>query len=137
MRLREKFARLMAGRYGTDQLNKAMCIAALVCFLPALVFRRSNFAALLWFIGLVLLVLIYVRAFSKNIARRVSENNRYMRFVYDFNGFFKMTKERWVQRRDYKFFRCPSCRTTLRVPRGKGKINIVCRKCGNSFRGKT
>ena len=25
------------------------------------------------------------------------------------------------------------CRTLLRVPKGKGKIKIVCRKCGNSF----
>ena len=27
--------------------------------------------------------------------------------------------------------------TRLRVPRGKGKINIVCRKCGTSFQRKT
>ena len=49
----------------------------------------------------------------------------------------KMLHERWVQRKDYKFFTCPSCRTTLRVPRGHGKIKIVCTKCGNSFTGKT
>ena len=46
-------------------------------------------------------------------------------------------RERWSQRRDYKFFRCPSCRTLLRVPKGKGKIKVVCRKCGNSFIKKT
>ena len=32
---------------------------------------------------------------------------------------------------------CPACKTTLRVPKGRGKIKIVCRKCGNSFMGKS
>ena len=32
---------------------------------------------------------------------------------------------------------CPDCKTTLRVPRGHGKIKIVCRKCGNTFTGKS
>ena len=34
---------------------------------------------------------------------------------------------------DASGFRCPGCGTLLRVPKGKGKIKIVCRKCGNSF----
>ena len=46
-------------------------------------------------------------------------------------------RERWSQRKDYRFFKCRSCRTRLRVPRGKGKLNIVCRKCGTSFQRKT
>ena len=50
---------------------------------------------------------------------------------------FRVRWERWVQRKDYKFFTCPSCKTTLRVPRGHGKIKIVCRKCGSSFTGKS
>ena len=49
----------------------------------------------------------------------------------------KLRREKWVQRKDYKFFTCPSCKTTLRVPRGHGKIKIVCRKCGNTFTGKS
>ena len=28
---------------------------------------------------------------------------------------------------------CPSCRAWLRVPRGKGKLNITCRQCGERF----
>ena len=52
-------------------------------------------------------------------------------------GRLRAAKERWVQRKDYKFFSCPSCHTNLRVPRGKGKIKIVCRKCGTSFMGRS
>ena len=53
------------------------------------------------------------------------------------NKKLKALKERWVQRKDFKFFQCPSCHAVLRVPSGRGKIKIVCRKCGNTFIGKS
>lgn len=30
---------------------------------------------------------------------------------------------------DYRVEGCPNCRAKLRVPKGKGKINITCPKC--------
>ena len=38
---------------------------------------------------------------------------------------------------DHRYFRCPDCRQTVRVPRGKGKISIRCPKCGRQFIEKT
>ena len=32
---------------------------------------------------------------------------------------------------------CPGCRQVVRVPRGKGKINIRCPKCNRQFIKKT
>ena len=135
--MREKFTRFMAGRYGNDQLNRTLTIASVVFLILAMIFGKRNISTLLWLIGVVFLVLVYIRMMSRNRYKRIEENNKFMRFKYDFTSFFRVQKERWSQRKDYKFFKCPSCHTTLRVPRGKGKINIVCRKCGNSFRGKT
>lgn len=135
--MREKIARFMAGRYGTDQLNKFMSIVSLVLMVAAIIFNRTRLAQLLWMIAFVLLVLVYVRMLSRNIYKRSDENNRYLRLRYKVSSKLRMVRERWVQRKDYKFFTCPACHTTLRVSRHKGKINIVCRKCGNSFRGKT
>lgn len=135
--MREKIARFMAGRYGTDQLNKFLSIVSLVLMIAAIVFNGTRFSQLLWMIAFVLLVLVYVRMLSRNIYKRSDENNRYLRLRYRVSSKLRMVRERWVQRKDYKFFTCPACHTTLRVPRHKGKINIVCRKCGNSFRGKT
>ena len=86
---------------------------------------------------LALLVYIYFRMFSRNITKRREENGKYIRLRYRIDAAYRVRRERWVQRKDYKFFTCPSCRTTLRVPRGKGQIRIVCRKCGNTFTGKT
>lgn len=135
--MRERFARFMAGRYGTDQLNKFLSIMSLVFMIAAVIFNRTKLSQLVWIIAVVLLVVVYVRMFSRNIYKRSDENSRYLRARYKLTGKIKMLRERWVQRKEYKFFTCPACHTTLRVPKHKGKISIVCRKCGNSFRGKT
>ena len=74
---------------------------------------------------------------SKNIYKRQEENGKYLRLKYKVTARLNVVRERWVQRKEYKFFTCPSCRATLRVPRGRGKIKIVCRKCGTSFVGKS
>lgn len=135
--MREKFARFMAGRYGADQLNRLFSILCIALLLIAVIFNGTALSRVLWIVSFVLLLLIYFRMLSRDTYRRSQENNRYLRFRYNFVKRFRMIKERWTQRKDYKFFSCPSCHTTLRVPKGKGKINIVCRKCGTSFQGKT
>ena len=135
--MREKFARFMAGRYGNDQLNRFLSIAGLVFAIIALPLHRNAISSFFWLIAIVLIALVYVRMLSRNVYKRSDENTKYLRKKNSFVRAFNLRKERWKQRKSYKFFTCPACHTTLRVPRGKGKINIVCRKCGNSFRGKT
>lgn len=41
------------------------------------------------------------------------------------------------EEKKYKVFECPNCKTKLRVPRGKGKVRITCRNCGEKFEGRT
>ena len=135
--MRQKLAQLMAGRYGNDQLNRFISVISLVLMIAAIVLNGTRIGRLFWAVALVLLALVYVRMFSRNMYKRSDENSRYLRYRYMLTSKVRMVKERWVQRKDYKFFTCPSCKTVLRVPKGKGKINIVCRKCGNSFQGKT
>jgi len=134
--MREKLARFMAGRNGNDQFNMFLLTLALVLLvLGALL--RGTVGRIANILVLVLLAYAYFRMFSRNINRRQEENGKFIRARYKFSAVMKLRKEQWVQRKDYKFFTCPSCRTILRVPRGHGKIKIVCRKCGNSFTGKS
>ena len=135
--MREKFARFMAGRYGNDQLNRFLSIAGLVFAIIALPLHRSALSTLFWLIAIALIARVYVRMLSRNVYKRSDENTKYLRKKNSLVRAFNLRKERWKQRKSYKFFTCPACHTTLRVPRGKGKVNIVCRKCGNSFQGKT
>ena len=134
--MKEKMARFMAGRNGNDQLNLFLFGVSAVLILAAALLR-GNLSRGFYLAVLAVLGYVYFRMFSRNVTRRREENGKYLRLQYRIAAAWKIRREKWVQRKDYKFFTCPSCKTTLRVPRGNGKIKIVCRKCGNSFTGKS
>ena len=134
--MREKMMRFKAGRNGNDQLNLFLYAADAILLIAATLVRGQA-GRWMWLAVLILLGYIYFRMFSKNLTRRREENGKYLRLRYSILAGLKLRREKWVQRKDYKFFTCPSCKTMLRVPRGHGKIKIVCRKCGNSFTGKS
>ena len=115
----------MYGRYGSDELSRFLLIASFVVLLPT-VFIRKNirliFLALFWLI----VIYTYYRMFSKNIYARSNENSK---FLSKLNYY----KTRFTQRKEYRFYNCPKCKTHLRVPRGVGKVTITCKKCGYEF----
>ncbi len=131
--MREKFARFMYGRNGADHLSRFLSYAILICILFDIFVDGSVF----YLIAFVLLVYNFFRIFSKNINKRRAENAKYLQFRNKFVFAFKNWRERQKQRKEYVFFRCPSCKAMLRVPRGKGKIRVTCRKCGNAFERRT
>ena len=120
-KLRQWLRWFMAGRYGTDKLNIALLVAALVlCVLP--IFIRLPLLNLILALGSYGLTGYAIfRCFSRNTYKRYEENRRYLRFV-----------ER-IKDRQHKYFNCPRCRQSVRVPRGKGKIAITCPKCKERF----
>ena len=134
--MREKIARFMAGRNGNDQLNRFLLLVDIVLLLIAAIFKDGIGRYVYPFV-FVLLAYAYFRMLSRNVYKRREENGKYIRARYKVSAALRVRHERWVQRKDYKFFTCPSCRASLRVPRHRGKIKIVCRKCGTSFFGKT
>ena len=119
-----------------DRLNLFLQAVDLLILILAAVFRGAV-GRVLFPMAVALLIVVYFRMFSRDRVRRMQENERYLRLREQVIAAFRRNKTVWDQRKDYKFFTCPACRTTLRVPRGKGKIKIVCRKCGNSFTGKS
>ena len=123
----------MAGRSGADQFSRFLSYVALALIVANL-FVRST---VLWVLALLALVYTYYRMFSKNVARRREENGKYLQLQYKLTGDVKNCADRWKQRKEFVFFRCPDCRAMLRVPRGKGRIRVTCRKCGNAFEKKT
>ena len=133
--------RVMAGRNGLDAFNRFLSIVTLVLIVLEMILswtvRNTRLIGLMNILILALLVYIYFRMFSRNIYRRQQENGAYLRRRYAVTSWWNGIRDRWNQRKDYKFYKCPSCRTRLRVPRGKGKLNIVCRKCGTSFQRRT
>jgi len=118
----------MMGRYGNDRLNRFIMIVALLCIvLSMLGVRGMNTVALL------LLIYSYFRMFSRQIYKRAAENTKYCQLEYKVKSFFAGKKSQFAGQKGYRIFKCPNCKQKLRVPKGRGKIAISCRKCGTEF----
>ena len=133
-RIGEAFRRFMYGRYGSDELNIGLLVTAVIVsllhsiltlFLCSSRIFATIVSPLLYLLILGLLGFNLFRAFSRNIYARQKEN-RWFRQV-------------WTRIKDRKnrYFTCPRCRQTVRVPRHKGKIAITCPKCKERFQRRT
>lgn len=126
--MREKLQRFMWGRYGNDRFNQFLMIVA-IFFLMLSMFGGH----ILYLLSLVLMVYAYYRMLSKQIAKRTAENQWYLQKEMKIQSILYCKKNEFAQRKDFRIYKCPSCRQKLRVPRGRGKIAIRCRKCGTEF----
>lgn len=133
--MREKLQKFMYGRNGADKLSRFTGAAAVVLLLLSVLIRglRDVFFVL----ALAALIFTYYRTFSKNLAARRKENNDFINFSFRVKEKIRLRRDMWSQRKEYRFFKCPSCGAVLRVPRGKGRIRIVCKKCGTAFEKRT
>ncbi len=123
--MKEKFYRFMQGRYGTDQFSQFLLILAIVLLVLNILLRN----ALLELVPFGILIYTYFRMFSKNIAARSRENQKYL----DASRSVKQKFQNGKQLFRYHIYKCPSCGQKIRIPRGKGKIEITCPKCKNKF----
>lgn len=126
--MRAWFRRFMMGRYGGDALGNFLCAGSLVCLL---------LGVLLWdwlyYLGFAMLVYSYYRILSRNVQKRYAENQWFLAQRGRVLARLDTARERFAQRGTYRYFHCPQCRQTLRVPRGRGRISIRCPKCGTQF----
>lgn len=134
--MKQKFAQFMYGRYGMDELSKFISYIALALLIVSMLLGQSA-KSVVFIIALALMILTYFRIFSKNFEKRRAENMRFLNFKRPLAERSKLRREMWSQRKEFKFFKCPSCKAVLRVPTGKGKVRIVCKKCGTAFEKKT
>jgi ribosomal protein S27E len=132
-RFLEWYRRVMTGRYGTDQLTFALLGLYFVLWMAGQVSRLYILALL----SLVPLVLCFYRMFSRNTGKRYRENVWFMNYWSKVRLWFFNRTNRIKDRKVHRYYKCPKCANTLRVPKGRGKICITCPVCGNQFIKKT
>lgn len=120
-----RFQQFMAGRYGSDKFSMFLSVVGLIfAFL-------GNFRELraFYFIGLAIIIYGLYRAMSRNFEARRKELNWFLRVSEKPMQEFKLLKNQWRDRKTHRYFKCKSCKTVLRVPVGRGKIEVTCPKC--------
>ena len=127
--MREKIQRFMIGRYGADELAKAQSIATLVLLFLSMFSRLGIF----YWLAIALMIYSTWRMFSKNISARYAENQKYLQVTSKFRLRFNKEKNLMKQRKTHHIYSCPGCGQKVRIPRGKGKIEIECPKCHTKF----
>ena len=127
--MRERIARFMAGRYGTDTYNRFIMAVAIVVIILSLFVGRG----LLYYAALGLIIYGYYRMLSRNIAARYQENERFLKRTEKIRRLLRINRMKIEQRGAYSFFKCPGCGQQVRVPRGRGHIRITCPKCRHEF----
>ena len=126
--MRAWLAAFMLGRNGVDYFNKHLFRTAAAIAAQDLLFLRR--------IGLVpVLIAGYAlfRTLSRNLPMRQAEDVLVLEKCRRVKAILSGAVQRAKQRRDYRFFSCPGCRSYLRVPRGKGRIQVTCPRCGHRF----
>ena len=145
MKLKDRFIRFMYGRYGVDSFGKFTIWGSLILMLIAGWTHRGILSWLAW----AGIIYSYFRMFSKNISKRYAENQKYLKMTAGIRRrlaswkylqmtrgirtFFYRQRNMITQRKTHHIYKCPSCKQKIRVPKGKGKIEIRCPKCNTRF----
>ncbi|MGN0483619.1 MAG: hypothetical protein ACI4HI_08720 [Lachnospiraceae bacterium] len=119
-KLQQKMREFMQGRYGVDEFGRFLLIAGFIVYAIGTILR----SALLMTFGLMGFFVFIFRSLSRNHLSRMQENNLFTRYC-------KLWKMRFEQRKEYKIFMCKRCGKFIRVPKGKGKVEITCPSCKN------
>ena len=125
----------MQGRYGVDDLSRFTMGVALVLIILAMfanIFSRTV-GSTLDILGVAAIVYAYIRIFSRNIQQRYAENQKFLQMTLKFRFRFNKEKDLMKQRKTHHIYSCPGCGQKIRIPKGKGKIEIECPKCHTKF----
>ena len=124
-KIRAGLFRFMSGRYGTDRLNMVILCVGVAASILSVFFQRYWLGRLAGVLSYARMIWAIFRSLSRNKGKRYQENRRFLLML-----------DR-IKDRKNRYFICPRCRQTVRVPRHKGKIAITCPKCKERFQRRT
>ena len=127
-KLRNALSRFMYGRNGVDALSWALFGLELLLSIIGSLVRVQAASAAPYFATTVLMFVILLRMLSRNLTQRRAENARFLSWVSPALNNMRGAQARRADTA-HKYARC-SCGAWCRVPRGVGKVELTCPKCG-------
>ncbi len=133
-RLQNTLRRFMAGRYGTDALGRFLLGVYLALWVLSWVFRSGIANLVLSVLATLTAVFILYRLLSRDILRRQTENDRFLRWWYPTKDWLRHQKDRLRDIRRWRYRRCPHCGVWLRLPIKRGRRKVTCSRCHAPFK---
>lgn len=127
-KFRNALYRFMYGRNGVDALSWALVVLEVVLSLLSAFIHMRGVSQALYFVSTALMFVVLLRIFSRNLARRQAENAKFLTWWTPKANAIRGARARRADKA-HKYVRC-SCGAYCRVPRGVGKIELTCPKCG-------
>ena len=127
--MRDRMIQFMRGRYGYDELGRVTMWSSLILF----VIYALTGIRVLAVIAVILLALTDFRLLSRNTARRSEENRVFLKNTAFITRRAARFRQNVQNRRHYHIYRCPNCKQKIRIPKGKGRIEITCPRCHIEF----
>lgn len=120
-----KLRLFLQGRYGADGFSNFLIALSMISVLISY-FKPLRF---MYALGLALMAFAVFRFLSKNYDKRYAELRAYQNIISKPKAFLNLAKNKWRDRKTHRYYKCKNCKATLRVPKGRGKIEITCPKC--------
>ncbi len=134
MRFRDRLARFFWGRNGIDAMYYGLFVVFLLLWVIQTVFSRNEIvSAIIGFLSSLVLVYMFFRVLSRNLAARRRENQIFLSVFARVKNFFVLQKNKIKDRKYFIYRKCPSCKANLRLPKKKGEHTVKCPKCSNRF----
>ncbi len=132
-RITTKLQQFMVGRYGNDQFTWFLSISGIVLSFLCNFLRFFQdlyiVGTIIYLMGALMIFYGLFRSLSRNYEARRKELNWYLRWSAKPKAELKVLGNRIRDRKTHRYFKCKNCKTVMRVPKGRGKIEITCPKC--------
>ena len=131
-KIRAGLQKIMAGRRGADELSLALLIVGVVLSMLSGIFRLP----LLHWLSLAIYIYALYRMLSRDLEKRYAENAAFLKLWRGKSSAVKQFVNRMKNMKKYKYFKCPECKSRIRLPRGVGEVTVTCGKCHHAFKQK-
>ena len=133
LKMKEKLASFFYGRYGTDALGKFALVLYMLLAVVMLFIKLPIAVIILQIASWLLFVFIFYRMLSRNIPRRMAENQKFLKITRPMREALLLQKNKWKYRKTHIYRKCPHCRVQIRLKRLSGEHACKCPKCGKVF----
>ena len=124
-KLNGRLATALQGSNGPDTLGRWAMTLGLLFALLNIFFYNMVFTAL----SFMLMSYAVYRLFSRNVPARQAEDERFRSFVKRPTDALRRLRRQAANRKTTVYLTCKECGQHLSVPKGKGKMRVVCPKC--------